>query len=170
MDHRLLVSAATLACLLGAAPTLAGACEWMPISRIDQAYPDGAPWSTLAASAGRCKFSSDSSRPSSSISLTQMVQESPEAAAEYVRTVGGGMSKSYRVEPLAAIGEEGVAVREHAADGRMLTLIGHRKNIVVMTQMSFLGGVDEAEQAAAVELTLEWLELDTGGGLVLPKP
>lgn len=169
---RHLTLAATFSLVLFAGPVIAEPCAWMPESRIDDAYGDRAPWSTMAGGAGRCKFISDSRKPASTISLTQMVQESPEAAAAYVRTVGGGMAKTYRVEPLKSIGEEGVAVREQEKDGkggRMLTLIAHRGNIVVMTQMSFLDGVDEAQQAAAVALTLEWLELETGGGLVLPS-
>jgi hypothetical protein len=161
--------AATFTLFLFAGPILAEPCAWMPDSRIDQAYGDRAPWSTMAGSAGRCKFVSDSRKPASTISLTQMVQESLAAAATYVSTVAAGMAKTYRVEPLKSIGQEGVAVREQEKDGRMLTLIGHRDNIVVMTQMSFLGGVDEAQQAEAVALTLEWLELETGGGLVLPS-
>jgi hypothetical protein len=152
-----------------ASPALAEPCKWMPDSRIDEAYGDRAPWSTMAGGPGRCKFVSNPRQPASTISLTQMVKASPEAAADYARTVGGGMAKSYKVEPAEGIGVEGVAVRQHEADGRMLTLIGHKGNIVVMTQMSFLGGVDAAQQAEAITLTQMWFDLETGGGLVLPS-
>jgi hypothetical protein len=147
-------------------------CPWMADSRIDEAFPDGAPWSVMegAAGQGRCKWLSDSSRPSSQISLIQMIKGSPAEAEEYVKKVGGGMAKSYLVKPEASIGKEGVAVRQNeAADSRMLTLIGHRGNEVIMTQMSFYGGVNAQQQAEAIKLTVEMFGRDTGGGLVLPS-
>lgn len=141
-------------------------CPWMATSRIDKAIPEKAPWSVMAGGQGRCKFISGTN----TISLTQMVQASAEAAEKYVTTVGGGMAKSYAVSPLAAIGKAGVAVRQNDPKGDMLTLIGHQKSIVVMTQMSIRGGVSEAQQAAAVALTQETFGLDTGGGLKMPSP
>ncbi len=159
--------------LLLAAPLVAAEdCPWLADSRIDEAFPDRAPWSILAGAAGqgRCKWVSDSSRPSSQISLIQMIKASPAEAQEYVKKVGGGMAKTYLVKPEPGIGTEGVAVRQdEAADSRMLTLIGHQGNEVIMTQMSFLGGVDAEQQAEAVKLTVEMFGRDTGGGLVLPK-
>lgn len=144
-------------------------CPWMPNSRIDGAYPGRAPWTTLVSGQGRCKFMSDSSRPSSSISLTQMVKVSADDAEKYVKTVGGGMAKNYIVAPLKAIGNEGVVVRQDEPNSRMLTLIGHEKDIVVMAQLSFFGGVNAEEQATAQTLTIETFTADTGGGLQLPS-
>jgi hypothetical protein len=124
----------------------------------------------MAGGQGRCKFVSDQSKPSSTISLTQMVQTSAREAEDYAQTVGSGMAESYKVTPESSIGKAGVAVREKEAQGsRMLTLIGHQKNIVVMTQMSFLGGVSAAQQATAIDLTKETFALDTGGGLKMPS-
>ena len=147
----------------------AGDCPWLEDSRIDSAFPDRAPWSVMSGGQGRCKWVSDSSKPASTISLTQMIQESDAEAADYAKTVGGGMAKSYAVSALPGIGKAGVAVREQAADGRMLTLIGHQKKIVVMTQLSFHGGVSAEQQATAEKLTQETFVADTGGGLVMPK-
>jgi len=145
-------------------------CPWMPDSRINEAYPDRAPWTTMAGGQGRCKFVSDQSKPSSTLSLTQMLKASPLEAEKYVKTVAGGMAKSYLVKPAAAIGTAGVAVRQDdAPDSRMLTLIGHQKNIVVMTQLSFYGGVNAAQQVQAEALTKETFGIDTGGGLQMPK-
>lgn len=159
-----------LALCLAAPLAHAQSCPWMPDSRIDAAYPDRAPWTVMAGGQGRCKWVSDQSKASSTISLTQMIQSSPAEAEKYVTTVGGGMAESgYAVAPLPGIGKAGVAVREKEPDSRMLTLIGHQKNNVVMTQMSFWKGVDAAQQAAAEKLTLETLAADTGGGLVMPK-
>lgn len=144
-------------------------CPWMPTSRIDAAFKDRAPWSTMVVSQGRCKFVSDQRKPSSNISLTQMIKASPAEAQKYASTVAGGMAKSYVVTPNPSIGTAGVSVRQSEADGRMLTLIGHRDSTVVMTQLSFLGGVDEAQQSAAEALTLQTFDADTGGGLQLPS-
>ena len=141
----------------------------MPVSRIDTAFPDRAPWSVLAGGQGRCKYIS-STKGTSTISLTQMIQTSAQEAESYVKTVGGGMAKSYLVTPLPAIGKAGVAVRQNdIPTSEMLTLIGHQKDIVVMTQMTFRGGVNAAQQATAEALTIETFTLDTGGGLVMPK-
>lgn len=159
-------------CLVSsAAAARAQGCPWMAEGRIDKAFPGRAPWGTMAGGQGRCKFiSSGTEPPPSTVSVTQILKASPEEAAKYVKTVGGGMAKSYAVSPLAALGTEGVAVRETSGDGRMLTLIGHAKNVVVMTQMSFPGGVKDAERDAAVALTQEAFALDTGGGLQMPSP
>lgn len=145
-------------------------CPWLSTGRIDRAFPDRAPWEVMAGGAGRCKFSSDSTRSVSFVSLTQMLQADAAAAADYVEKVGKGMAASYAVTAAPELGAKGVAVRQREAGGRMLTLIGHRGNAVVMAQLSFLGGVDEAAAAAAVTLAREVFTVDTGGGLELPGP
>jgi hypothetical protein len=165
-----MLKALALALCFSAPLAHADSCPWMPDSRINAAFPDRAPWSVMAGGQGRCKWVSDESKPSSTISLIQMIEKSPAEAGKYVTTVGGGMAKSgYAVAPLPSIGEAGVAVRENEPDSRMLTLIGHQKNNVVMTQMSFYKGVNAAQQDAAVKLTQETFSADTGGGLVMPK-
>jgi len=167
MLRRFFVPVALLAATVGHA----GECPWMANSRLDAAFPDRAPWTLMAGGRGRCKFVSDESKPASTISLTQMVEASPKEAEEYVKTVGAGMAETYAVKAIGGIGKAGVAVRERsAADSRMLTLIGHQKNVVVMTQMSFFGGVDAAQQAKALELTQATFTADTGGGLQMPSP
>src|SRR3569623_228455 len=143
-------------------------CAWMPDSTINEAFPDRAPWSLMVGGQGRCKFISDQGKPSSTISLTQMIEASPQEAESYARTVGGGMSESYAVPPDPGLGQAAYAVRQKEADGNMLTLIGHQKNVVVMTQMMFQGGVSAAQQAKAEELTRQTFAADTGGGLKLP--
>lgn len=150
--------------------TYADECPWMHTNHIDEAYPDRAPWTTMAGGRGRCKFVSDERKPSSTLSLTQMVQASPKDAEAYVKDVAEGMAESYQVKPVDGIGKNGVAVREKdTAHSQMLTLIGDQKNIVVMAQLSFQGGVSEAQQAKAVELTKETFGIDTGGGLQMPS-
>lgn len=157
--------------LLLAAPLAhAGDCPWMSTDQIDKTYPDRAPWSVMAGGQGRCKFVSDQSGPASTISLTQILQASPQEAESYVKTVADGMAGSYDVKPLPAIGKNGASVRKQDPTWDMLTLIGHQKNVVVMTQMNFYKGIDDKQQAAAVALTQETFGKDTGGGLVLPKP
>jgi hypothetical protein len=159
-----------LALLFAAPLAAADDCPWLPDSRIDAAFPDRAPFAIFAGAAGqgRCKWIGESN---STISLVQMIKASPAEAEDYVKTVGGGMAKSYDVKPAQAIGSAGVAVRESGspADGRMLTLIGHRGNEVIMTQMSFHEGVSAAQQAEAEKLTIEMFGKDTGGGLQMPS-
>ena len=156
--------------LLAAMPVAADDCPWLADSRIDTAFPDRAPFAIFAGAAGqgRCKWIGEAN---STISLVQMIKASPAEAEEYVKTVGGGMAKSYDVKPAPAIGKAGVAVRESGspADGRMLTLIGHRGNEVIMTQISFHEGVSAAQQAEAEKLTIEMFGKDTGGGLQMPS-
>ena len=159
----------TVAICLASPLAYAEKCSWMPDSRINEAYPDRAPWSTLAGGQGRCKFVSDQRKASSTLSLTQMVNATAKEAEAYVVTLAKEMAETYQVKPVNAIGKAGVAVRENGApNNRMLTLIGHQKNIVVMTQLSFHGGVNEAQQAKAQELTTQTFVIDTGGGLRMP--
>jgi hypothetical protein len=162
----------TLALLVFLAPSLASAeeCPWLPSSRIDHAYPDRAPWSTMIGGEGRCKFISDQSKPASVLSLTQIIKASPQEAEAYVKSVASGMAKSYNVTPAPALGKNGAAVRQKEASAHtMLTLIGHQKNVVVMAQLSFYGEITEAQQQQAQELTKETFTLNTGGGLKMPS-
>lgn len=152
-------------------PAHAQECPWMTTGEVDAAFPERAPWEVLAGGVGRCKFVSDPSRPSSSFSLTQIMQADAGAAAAYVETTGKGMAGSYAVTAQPALGPKGVAVREQGGSpGRMLTLIGHADRVVVMAQLSFFEGVGEAETAAALKMAQRTLSLDTGGGLTLPAP
>ena len=140
----------------------------MPSSRIDKAYPELGPWSVIAGGQGRCKFVSDQTRPANAISFTQIIKPSAQEAEKYARTIGTGMSNSYDVKSVTALGNAGVAVRQKGG-GDMLTLVANRKNTVVMTQMMFQGGVNSAQQATAESLTQETLGMDTGGGIVFPS-
>lgn len=160
-----------VACLTVSTTVLAD-CPFLPESRMDKLFPDQAPWSTLDARQGRCKFLTDQSRaPIGSLAVNQIVEVSPKEAEDYVRSLGKGMTEGgYRVESVPALGAAGIAVRPgKASENGMLTLAGHSKNIVVMTNITFGHGVDAATQAKAVDLTREMFAADTGGGLVLPK-
>jgi hypothetical protein len=140
---------------------------------MDKLFPDKAPWSTLDVRQGRCKFLTDQSQaPIGSFAVNQIVESSAKEAEEYVRSLGEGMAEggSYRVKPEPALGKAGIAVWPgKASDNSMLTLAGHEKNIVVMTNITFPHGIDAAAQAKAIELTKKVFALDTGGGLVMPK-
>ena len=92
-----------------------------------------------------------------------MDQGSAQAAEAYVQKVSAGMAKSYSVKPSPALGTAGAAVRQNdAPTSSMLTLIAHQKAFVVMTQMSFHGGVSAEQQAKAEALTLETFGIDSG--------
>jgi len=159
----------TLGICLASPFAYADQCPWMPDSRINAAYPDRAPWTAMVGGPGRCKFVCDQRKASSTLSLTQMVKATPQEAEAYVVTVARGMAETYQVKPVNVIGKAGVAMREDSApNSRMLSLIGHQRNIVVMTQLSFYGGVNEAQQAKAQELTTQTFAIDTGGGLRMP--
>lgn len=169
MKSNLLVLAACLA----VSTTCFADCPWLPVSRMDEIFPDKAPWSMLDVRQGRCKFLTDESQaPIGSFAINQIVESSAKEAEEYVRSLGEGMAEggSYRVKPEPALGKAGIAVWPgKASDNSMLTLAGHEKNIVVMTNITFPRGIDAATQAKAIELTKKVFALDTGGGLQLPK-
>jgi hypothetical protein len=169
MKSKLLILAACLA----SSPACFADCTWLPESRMNEIFPDKAPWSTLDARQGRCKFLTDqSTAPIGSIAVNQIVETSAKEAETYVRSLGQGMAEggSYRVKPEPTLGKAGIAVWPgKASDNGNLILVGHEKNIVVMTTITFPGGVDVAAESKARDLTKKVFSLDTGGGLQMPK-
>ena len=135
-------------------------CPWLPDSRMDEAYPQMAPWSTLAEGVGRCKFNSVGRRPNNFFTLTSMVKATPREAESYVRSLHDSMAKTYQASPLPAIGPGGFGVkpRDDGTSG-FLTLVGHRGKVVVMAQLTFREPVTDAEKAVAVALTKETFSL-----------
>lgn len=162
-----------IAACLALSTTCLADCPWLSESRMNDVFPDQAPWSTLDVRQGRCKFLTDQSRsPIGSLAVNQIVEPSAKEAENYVRSLGEGMAEggSYRVEPETRLGKDGIAVWPgKASDHSMLTLAGHDKNVVVMTSILFPHGVDAATQAKAIDLTKEAFAIDTGGGLQMPK-
>lgn len=148
-------------------------CPWLPLRRVDEIFPDQAPWSMVDERPGRCKFVSDLRRTLGGLlAVNQIVEGSAKQAEEYVRSLGEGMAEdgAYRVTPEPTLGKAGIAVWPgKASDNSMLYLAGHQKNIVVMTNLTFPDGIDAAALAKARDLTKTVFTLDTGGGLQLPQ-
>ncbi len=133
-------------------------CPWLPDGRMDEAYPQMAPWSTLAGGVGRCKFISTGRRPNNILTLTSMVKATPREAEGYVRSLHDSMAKTYEASPLPAIGPGGFGVRQRGDEtSGLLTLVGHSGKVVVMAQLSFRARVTDAEEAVAVALAKETL-------------
>ena len=160
------------ACLAASSSCFAD-CPWLPQSRMDEIFPDKAPWSMLDVRQGRCKFLTDQSRaPIGSFAINQIVKASAKEAESYVRSLSKGMNESgsYRVKPETTLGKAGIAVWPvDALDNSMLLLAGHEKNIVVMTTVMFQDGIDAATESKARDLTKKIFTLDTGGGLQMPS-
>jgi Protein of unknown function (DUF1566) len=158
---------------LAASTTCFADCSWLPESRLNEIFPDKAPWSTMDVRQGRCKFlTNQSSAPIGTLAINQIVESSAKEAEEYVRSLGEGMAEggSYRVKPEPTLGKAGIAVRPgKVSDNSNLILAGHEKNIVVMTTIMFPGGIDAATEGKVRELTKKVFTADTGGGLELPK-
>jgi len=146
-------------------------CGWLPAARLDKAFPDMAPWSTMTGGkVGACKFLSDSTRPPNVFSATQMVKGSPAEAEAFARNLRGPMEKSYEVAAMPTLGAAGFSYKPKAADGssngRSMFFVGHRKQIAVMGSLNLQQAITPAQLAVAQSLLEEAFKLaDDSAGL-----
>lgn len=147
-------------------------CEWMLDSRIDDAFPAGAPWSTIDSIEGYCKFASSEQLHSSTVSLTQIVRKSPAVAHGYVTAIADYMVEyeHFQAVRIPTIGSAGVALLQlkPEPEQQRLDILGNRDNIVVIAELRFDGGVDAEQRKAAELLIIEAFDADTQGGYPLP--
>ena len=78
------VGALVLLSLWPIASALADDCPWMQASKLDELWPDAAPWEVMVGGPGSCKFTSDSSRPANIVGANQMIKASPAEAESFV--------------------------------------------------------------------------------------
>ena len=152
MQPLLLRTALAVIALAGICSVAAAAedCGWLPAGKLDEAFPEHGPWSTLVGGkVGSCKFTSDSRRPPNIFGANQMVKSSAAEAEEFVRGLKSSIAESYDVEPAPALGKEGFRYRPKGAEAdRSLFFVAHRKKVAVLGSMTFQKAITAAEVKA----------------------
>lgn len=122
-----------------AAPVAAEDCGWLPTSKLDQAFPQYAPWEVMVGGvAGSCKFASDSSRPANIFGANQMIKASADEAEQFVAEMRAPMSQSYAVTPLPALGAQAFTYRPKPGSGmedRSIYFVAHRQQVAVIASL-----------------------------------
>ncbi len=139
---------------LGVVGADAEECGWLPVERLNEAFPDQAPWSTMVGgSIGSCKFLG-SGLPHL-FSATQIVKATPKEAEEYVSALREGMKENYEVTAAPELGELAFRYRprpEVDDSGRAVFFVGHRDRVVVMSSLNFQKAITEEQMVAAQPL------------------
>lgn len=127
-------------------------CEWLEKSKVDQAFPEYAPWQTMVGGAvGSCKFTSNPTQFINIFSVNQMVRSSAADAEKAARSTRTEVLKSYQVEAVPNLGKQGF--RYWSKDNlRLLSFVGHQKNILVTGSLYMQGEVTKAQAETAVKL------------------
>jgi hypothetical protein len=143
-------------------------CGWLPVEKLDEAYPQYAPWVTLVGGkVGSCKFSSDPRKPANIFGANQMVQASVAEAEDFVRSLRSSMAESYDVEAAKTLGSEAFVYRpkpEAGAADRSLFFVGHRQQVVVIGSLTFQSAITPSEREAGEALLGAALALSSDAG------
>lgn len=137
-----------LAALPLAAPAQETAvCGWMSNARLGELLPAGAPWRTESGGqSGSCTFMGTDAESFVMLSVTQMLQSSASEAAQMARDIRTTMGATYPIQPVPALGKEGLMYREESDPSRTsIHYIGHDKKLVAMGYVT--GSRTIAEQA-----------------------
>lgn len=114
-------------------------CGWLATSELNRLFPEQAPWRvTVGGQVGRCQFLS--SPPPSVFAANQTVQDSPEAAAEFVKGLRPELEKTYELVPAPELGKLGFlyVAKPGAGPGQQRTIgyVGHRGKVAVIGTLS----------------------------------
>jgi hypothetical protein len=129
--------AALAACLLFAAvPAGAEDCGWLATAKLDEAFPQYAPWEVMTGgAAGSCKFTSDPGRPANVFGANQMIKASAAEAEQFVAGLRGSMAQSYAVAAAPALGKAGFTYRPKPGSGledRSIYFVAHQQQVAVI--------------------------------------
>lgn len=140
----------------------APACGWMSDARLDELLPAGAPWRTESGGqSGSCIFMGTHSGSLLMLSVTQMLQGSASEAARMARDIRTNMGATYSIQPVPALGKEGLMYRDDSDPSRIsIHYTGHDKKVVAM---GYLTGpraiVDQAQGMTSImQAALEMAE------------
>lgn len=165
MDIRLPMLATCLALLAIPMQALAvESCQWLPVAQVGPALPDFKPWQTMAGGkVGACQFLGRTPRGAAILSLTQMVQESPAKAEDFVASMRKNLDAGYQVEPVAGMGRRGFSYRPKDATGAdarsSLFLVGHEGRVVAMGSLTVPGDVSAEAREGFLALSRRAFDL-----------
>jgi len=133
------------------AGALADDCPWMAAAKLDELWPDAAPWDVMVGGPGSCKFTSDSTRPANIVGANQMIKASAAEAETFVASLQGTMAKSYEVAPVPALGKAAFTYKPKPGtgmEGRSLYFVAHQGNVAVIVSMTMQETVTPKDVAA----------------------
>ncbi len=142
----------------------AGECQWLPVAQVLDALPAFGPWRTTGGGkVGACQFLGRSRNGAAILGLTQMVQDSPGKAEDFVASLRKNLDSSYIVEPVSEMGRRGFSYRPKADAGgaarSSLFLVGHRGRVVAMGSLTVPGDISDGSREGFLALTRRAFDL-----------
>lgn len=131
-------------------------CGWLATAKLDEAFPDYAPWQTMVGGkVGHCQFTSNPHQPANIFGANQTVKASAAEAEEMVRSLRANTTDSV-VQPMPSLGKYAFtyAPKSGSEDpaGRSLFFVAHRGKVLVMGSLVMQKTIGPAERAAAEKL------------------
>jgi hypothetical protein len=149
--------------VIAAASALSGSaeeCGWLAIEKVDEAFPEQSPWTTMSGGIGSCMFIGNDF--SSTFSVSAIVKRTKEVADEYVRSLREGLLESFEVESAPELGTLAFAYRPTAAmdeSVRAVSFVAHQDRVVVMSSINLDDGITAEQIEAARPLIAAALTL-----------
>lgn len=164
--HGLVIALILIALVVIAAPAAAQSseCSWLETAKLDQAFPQYAPWQVMTGGQiGSCRFRSRSDRAPNLFSANQMVHDSDPVAAGFVANLRSEMAASYDIVDAPALGEQGFyylpSDRSGGAAGRTVGYAGHRGRVTAMGNLVLQETVSMQARETGQELILAALSV-----------
>jgi hypothetical protein len=150
------VSALLLLFGMGAAAHAAQPCGWLATSKLDEAFPDAAPWQTMVGGkVGHCQFTSNPHQPVNIFGANQSVKSSAAEAEEQVRSMRANTT-DVDVQSAPALGKFAFTYKPKAGteqpEGRSLLFVAHHGKVMVLGSLVMQKTIGPAERAAAEKL------------------
>ena len=143
-------------CGMMSAAHAAGKCGWLATSKLDQAFPEYAPWRVMVGgNVGSCTFNSNPHAAPNIFGAIQSVKASPAEAEELVRTLRDNSSE-VSVQPAPALGKFAFTYQSKDGNGkideRSLFFVAHRGKVEVNGSLVLQRPIGAPERAAAEQL------------------
>jgi hypothetical protein len=144
---------ALLALILAVAATTGLAaedCGFLPTSRVDETFAEGAPWRTMVGGAiGRCAFLSNESAPPNFLDFMQQFKSSKADADKVYEAMRQGLAGEHALKDVKDLGDR--AFRYEPGEGAT-SIIAQKNRLVITVTLSMQRALTEADVRAAAEL------------------
>jgi len=137
---------------VAAAAHAAQPCGFLPVSEVDQTFPEFAPWQTMVGGAiGHCTFTSDERKPPNAISFMQQFKTTKADATRVFDAMRKGFAESYAIADVPSIGDR--AFRYTSKDNTHITaIIVQKDKLVVTVQLTLQRAVTDDDVRNAMKL------------------
>jgi hypothetical protein len=131
-------------------------CGWLATARLDEAFPDAAPWQTMVGGkVGHCQFTSNPHQPVNIFGANQTVKGSAAEAEDMVRSLRANTADAV-IQPAPALGKYAFTYAPKPSSeeraGRSLFFVAHHGKVMVMGSLVMQKAIGPAERAAAEKL------------------